>query len=95
MAMSKEAPQESVGFVMRRSRCAPKRCPLGSLARILLAVVHFLHKLLGLLFVDERQSGQAVLELKSMEKDAVLVVAPCVVDLLIPYNAAITRLPAS
>lgn len=63
------------------------------LARILFPVVHFLQELLRLLFVDERQSRQAFLQLKRMEKDAVLVVAPIFKDLLVPDHSSVSGLP--
>lgn len=61
----------------------------GCLACVLLPVVHLLLELLGLLLVDERQAGEAFLELEGVKEDAVLVVVPCVVDLLVPYHASI------
>jgi hypothetical protein len=55
-------------------------------AGILLALVHLLFELLGLLLVDEAQPRQALLELKGVEKGAVLVVHPGVEDLLVPND---------
>lgn len=55
---------------------------------ILFSVVHFLFKLLGFLFVDKAETGEAVLELKGVEKRPVLVVAPVLKELLIPDDAA-------
>jgi hypothetical protein len=72
-------------------RC-PKRLVPGVLVRILLAVIHLLLKRLGLFLIAERQSGKAVLELKSMEKDAILIVREGVVDFLVPYDTAICGL---
>jgi hypothetical protein len=46
----------------------------GFLARMLLTLLHLLHKRLGLFLVGERQARRAVLELESMEESAVLVV---------------------
>jgi hypothetical protein len=63
------------------------------LAGVLLAVVHLLLELLGLLLIDETQASQTVLELKSVEEGAVLVVGPRVEDFLIPDDATMGRLP--
>jgi hypothetical protein len=46
--------------------------------------------LFRLLFVNERQSGQAFFQLEGVEEDAVLVVVPIFVDLLVPYHAAVS-----
>jgi hypothetical protein len=47
--------------------------------------------LLGLLLVHEAQGGQAFFELECMEKGAVLVVHPCIKDLLIPNDSTARR----
>lgn len=61
----------------------------GSLAGVLLAVVHLLLELLCLLLVDKAQRSQTVLEVEGMEESTVLVIAPSVKNLLVPdYSAA-------
>lgn len=66
-----------------------KRLALGVFVRILLPLIHLLLELLRLLLVGERQAGETLLELESVEECAVLVVLEGIVDLLIPYDAAI------
>lgn len=99
MPMSpKDAPKQAM-FVMSSSSSsslavcgASKRCLYRSFARILLPIVHLLHELLRLFLVDEGQSCETFLELKGMEEGPILVIVPCVVDLLIPYNSSVSRL---
>lgn len=61
-------------------------------AGVLLPVVHLLLELSRLFLVDKGESGKALLELKAVEVGAVLVVAPNVVDLLIPNDTSIRGL---
>lgn len=65
---------------------------LGGLARILLPVVHLLQELLRLFLVDEGKPCKAFFELEGVKEDAILVVVPRIVDLLVPYNSSITGL---
>lgn len=51
---------------------------------ILLPLVHLLLELLGLFFIRETETRQAILQLKRMEEGAILIVLEGVVDLLIP-----------
>jgi hypothetical protein len=60
---------------------------------ILLALVHLLLELLCFLFVGKGQTGQTLFELKGVEKGAVLVVLERVVNLLVPDDTAVGRLP--
>lgn len=69
-----------------------RRC-LGLFARILLSFVHFLLELLGFFLVDEGETGEAVFELKGVEEGAVLVVREGCVDLLVPDDTSVGRLP--
>jgi hypothetical protein len=62
---------------------------------VLFAVVELLLERPGLLLVGERQASQTVLELESVEEDAVLVVGEGVVYLLVPYYASPCRLHPS
>lgn len=64
----------------------------GGLASILLSFVHLFLELLGLFLVHERQPSQALLELEGVEKGAVLVILPCVEDLLVPYHSLVCGL---
>jgi len=59
---------------------------------VLLTLVHLLDEGLGLLFIGEGQTGGTVLELKCMEKSAVLVIGEIVKYFLIPNNALSTGL---
>lgn len=67
---------------------AAERSGLGGLACVLLALVHLFLELLGLLLIDKAEAGHAVLELEGVEEGPVLVVAPRVEYLLIPYDTA-------
>lgn len=60
------------------------------LVGVLFALVDLLLELFRLLLVGKAESSQAVFELEGVEEDAVLVVVPCVVDLLVPYDEAVT-----
>ena len=93
---AKEASEQAmmVLVVVRRSSSSKRRLQRG-LARILFPVVHLLQELLRLLLVDEGQAGLAFFQLKGMEKDAVLVVAPGFVDFLVPYYSSVCGLPGS
>ena len=68
-----------------------RRC-LGALARILFSIVYLLLELLGLLLVYERKTSQTVLEFKRVEEGPILIVVERIIDLLIPYHAAIETL---
>lgn len=98
MSVSKYTAQQTVAFVaVGRSAASTAHggaegLVLGVLVGVLLAVVHLLLERLGLLLVGEREAGKAVLELKCVEEDAVLVVGEGVVDLLIPDDAPAGRL---
>jgi len=59
---------------------------------ILLALVNLLLELLGLLVVCKRQSCHALLELKGVEKDAILVVTEAIIYFLIPNNSTVVGL---
>jgi hypothetical protein len=84
-----------VMLVMGGRSCSSEWRFQGCLARILLPVIHLLEELFRLLLVDEGQAGLAVLQLKGMEEDAVLVVVPILVDFLIPYYPPVSGLAAS
>jgi hypothetical protein len=91
---SEEASQEAVMMlVVARRRGSSKLSLLSCLARILFPVIHLLQKLFRLLLVDEGQSRQAFLQLEGMEKNAVLVVAPVLKDLLVPDHSPVSGLP--
>lgn len=83
---AKKASKDAV--LMRGLRAAAKRRSNGGFAGILFAIVHLFLELLGLLFVHKAQSGEAFFEFKSMEKRPVLVITPCVEDLLIPNDSS-------
>ena len=65
-----------------------ERIRSGGLAGILLSVVHLLEKLLCFLLIRKGQSGQAILRLEGVEKRAVLIIRPGVVDFLVPYYSS-------
>ena len=69
-----------------------KWCSFGAFACILLPVIHFLFELLGLFLVNKRQSCQTFLKLKRVKERSVLIVIKRVIDLLVPYHAAIGAL---
>lgn len=73
-------------------RASAEWCRASGLAGVLLAIVHFLLELLRLLFVDKAQRGQAIFQVEGVEEGTVLVIAPCVEDLLIPEDTATRRL---
>lgn len=52
----------------------PKGLVLGVLVCILLTIVHLFLERLGLFFIAERQTSEAVLELESVKEHSVLVV---------------------
>ena len=89
---SEDAPQQAVMLVMVCGWRPSKWLFLRGLARVLFPVVHLLQELLRLLLVDERQPSQALLKLKRVEKDSILVVVPCIVDFLIPDDTTIAGL---
>jgi hypothetical protein len=99
LSVSKQTAQQTVALVsVRRSRASPAAHRRAEglvpsvLVGVLLAVVHLLLERLGLLLVGEGEPREAVLKLKGMEEDAVLVVGEGVVDLLVPDDAATGRL---
>lgn len=59
--------------------------------RVPLSLVHLLLELLRLFFVREAQACETVLQLEGVKEGPVLIVAPRIVYLLIPYHAAIRR----
>lgn len=79
-------------MLVGRLSSASKGCRLGSSACVLFSLVHLLFELFGLLFVDEAQASQAFLEFECMKKSSVLVVIPCIEDLLVPNDSSIGRL---
>ena len=79
-------------MLVRRLSSASKGCCLGSSACVLFSLVHLLFELLSLLFVDEAQASQAFLEFERMKKSTILVVIPCIEDLLVPNDSSIGRL---
>lgn len=85
--MAKESSQQAV--LVDRLRSASKGGRLGGSTGVLFALVHLFLELLGFLFVDEAQSGEAVLQLESVKEGTVLAVAPRIEDFLIPNDAAI------
>lgn len=86
MAIAKEAAKQA--GLLDRLGAAAKGRRLGGPAGVLFAVVHLFFELLGLFFVDEAEAGQAVFQLKGVEKGAVLVVGPRIVYFLIPDDAS-------
>jgi hypothetical protein len=103
MAVTEKPSQQAVAVTSALSvgcRCASSRgCAegfvLGVLVGVLLAVVELLLECLGFLLVGERQACQAILELKGVEEDTVLVVREGVVYLLVPYNTTTLGLQPS
>lgn len=89
---SKQTSKKTVVLVVVCLGCASERSLAGSLAGVLFPVVHLLEELLGLLLIHEGQAGQAFLELKGVEEDAVLVVIPSVEDLLVPNHPPVSGL---
>lgn len=93
MAMpSKQTSEESVMLVMAGSWGTAEWSFLCSPACVLFPFVNFLQELLRLLLVDKGQAGETVLKLEGVEKDAVLVVAPVLKDLLVPDYTTVSRL---
>lgn len=64
----------------------------GSPARVLLSVLHLLEEEGSLFLVDKRKAGEAVFDLEAMKEGAILVVGPCVEDLLVPNYSPVRRL---
>ena len=105
MAVSEEPSQQAMAVAAAAAlavgcrRAAPCGCAerfvLCVLVGVLFAVVELLLERLGLLLVGKRQAGEAVLELKGVEEDAVLVVGEGVIDLLVPNDASGLGLPVS
>lgn len=73
------------------SGCRTERRRFCSFTSILLPFVHLLLELPRLFLVHEGQRGHTLLELEGVEKGSVLVVLEWIVDLLIPYHAAVSR----
>jgi len=89
--VTKEATEKAmVMLVMARRRCASKGRFGGSLAGVLFPVVHLLQELFRLFLVDERQPCKTFFQFEGVEKDAILVIAPCVEYFLIPYDTAVS-----
>src|SRR4051812_3587572 len=59
---------------------------------ILFAVVHLFEESSGLFLVREAQPSQTFFGFESVKESSVLVVRPCIVYFLIPYNASVRRL---
>jgi hypothetical protein len=76
-------------MLVGRLSSASKGCRLRSSACVLFSLVHLLFELFGLLLIDEAQASQAFLEFKGMEESSILVVVPCVEDLLVPNNSSV------
>lgn len=90
--VAEDAAQQTVGLLRTRVRSGSlgaKGLVAGVLVGVLLAVVHLLLEGAGLLLVGEGEGGQAAVDLKGVEEDAVLVVGELVVDLLVPQHAAL------
>lgn len=84
---SKDAAQQAVFVVAACAGGYPSEwCRLGGFTRVLFPVIHLLLELLRLLFVDKGQARDTVLYLESVEESSVLVVAPRVEYLLVPYD---------
>lgn len=87
---SKDATQQAV--LVAAASCTgcytSKRCVFGCFAGILFPFFHLLLELLRLFLVDKSQSSQAVLQFEAVEESTVLVVAPRIEYLLIPYDAS-------
>jgi hypothetical protein len=66
-----------------------KGLALGVLVGVLFAVIELLLECSGFLLVGKRQTSQAILEFKGMEESSILVVVPCVEDLLVPNNSSV------
>ena len=95
MAVAVAMATVSVGCTSAASGGHAKGLALGVLVCVLFAVVELLLEGPSLLLVGKRQAGEAVLELKRVEEDAILVVGEGVVDFLVPDDAAGVRLPLS
>jgi hypothetical protein len=76
-------------MLVGRLSAASKGCRLRSSACVLFSLVHLLFELFGLLFVYEAQASQAFLEFECMKESSILVVVPCIEDLLVPNNSSI------
>ena len=90
--VAEDAAQQAVGLLRAGAgggAQGAKGLVPGVLGRVLLAVVHLLLEGAGLLLVGEGEGGQAAVDLKGVEEDAVLVVGKLVVDLLVPQHAAL------
>lgn len=95
LPMSSEDATEQAVFVAATCcawRYAAEGGVSGCFAGILFPVVHLLLELLGLFLVDESEPGQAVLQLEAVKEGAVLVVAPRIEYLLVPYDSSHRRL---
>jgi len=51
---------------------------------IFFAICHFLEESLGLLFIREGKSGQALLDFEAVEENTILVVRPVLINFLVP-----------
>lgn len=69
-----------------------ERCRPCLFTRILLAFVHLLLELLGLLLADEGEPCKAIFKLKGMKESTVLVVIEWIVDFLIPDYSSVGAL---
>lgn len=91
---SENATQQAV--LVAATRCAwrytAEGCVSGCFAGVLFPLVHLLLELLRLFLVDESQSGQAVLQFETVKEGTVLVVAPGIEYLLVPYDSSHRRL---
>jgi hypothetical protein len=87
MAMAEQSSQQSM--LMRRLCSSSEGCCLCGSTCVLFSLVHLLFELFGLLLIDKAQASQAFLEFKGMEESSILVVVPCVEDLLVPNNSSV------
>lgn len=90
MTRSKESAQEAMLFFLVTAASEGGRPRL--LGSILLSVVHLLFELLRLLLIHEAQAGDAFFQFEGVKKGAVMVVAPCVEDFLVPDDSTRRRL---
>lgn len=74
------------------SWCRSERIRSCCLARILLAIMHLLEKGLCFLLVHKGEAGEAILRFERVEKRPVLIIVPCIVNLLVPYHSPVCGL---
>lgn len=69
-----------------------KRIGFCTLTSILFSIIHLFHEGFGFLLVHKGQTCETFFCFESMEECSILVVGPCIIYLLIPYDTSIQRL---